>query len=120
MKQNWKSNAKKEVACYYQSYSVCTSNQSEFCNKRCPGSAECQFYISENDYFTHMMEGKIKEEEPRATQQTLSATARKNLVLGKSKKALKKEAKLEAAKNPQPSGFSLGDDPRFKDLFKGL
>lgn len=120
MKQKGKMNSQKEISCYYQSYSMCTNNQSEYSNQRCPNSVDCQYYISENDFFTQMMEGKIKEEDKKTVTQTKTSNAHKNLVLGKSKKALKKEAKLEAEKNPQPSGFSLKDDPRFKDLFKGL
>ena len=34
------------------------------------------------------------------------------------RKQIKREEKLEAAKNrPANGGFSLGDDPRFKELF---
>ena len=109
----------KQVDCYYRSYSVCTCNQSEHYNNACAGSEECERYISENEYFTNMMSGKIQPEAEKAAQKTTSTQTYKNLSLGKSKKALKREAKIEAEKNGAGSGFSIKDDPRFKDLFGG-
>jgi len=110
---------KKEESCYYKSYSVCTCTQSEHYDNKCAGCEECDRYVSENEYFMNMMSGKIKPEAEKTTQKTTSAQTYKNLSLGKSKKALKREAKIEAEKNGEGSGFSIKDDPRFKDLFGG-
>lgn len=117
MKQKFTKQAQQESACYYKNYSVCTCNRSEHFEKNCVGCDECEEFISENDYFSQVMSGKIKLEEEKATKSTTSSSAHKNLALGKSKKALKREAKIEAEKNHLGSGFSLKDDPRFKDLF---
>ena len=108
-----------EESCYYKSYSVCTCNQSEHCNNKCVGREECERYVSENEYFMNMMSGKIQPESEKSVQKTTSAQTYKNLSLGKSKKALKKEAKMEAERNGAGSGFSIADDPRFKELFGG-
>lgn len=107
----------KAVSCYYQSYRICSCNQSEHCDNQCVGAQECEHFISENDYFLRVMEGKIKPADEKKAVKSGSTNAYKNLALGKSKKALKREAKLEDEKNQVGSGFSIKDDPRFKDLF---
>ena len=65
-----------------------------------------------------MMNGEKLPEVKISEQKATKKVDHKKLELGKSKKALKKEAKMEAEKNPPLSGFSLMDDPRFKDLFR--
>lgn len=117
MKQSGNKQKQTTPSCYYQSYSVCTCNQADCYNSRCENNTECEYFITENDYFTHLMEGKIKPQEEKSSKSNSGVNTYKNLTLGKSKKALKREARIEAEKHPEPSGFMVKDDPRFKDLF---
>lgn len=111
--------AAKEV-CYYADFNVCTNRYAKFCNDACVGKEGCSRFMTESDYFTASMNGTLNEgpteEEKRAEQERI----RKVLTPGKSKKQMKREAKLEAEKNriSETGGFSLGDDPVFKNLFK--
>lgn len=122
MKKNFKNNipAKKEN-CYYVDFDICTCGASHNCDKQCVGKEACDNFVSENDFFLQMMDGKgdlkqasnndeaVKERQERI---------RKNLSLGKSKKQLKREQKIEDEKNGVGQGYALFDDDRFKDLFK--
>lgn len=109
---------KTQDKCYYEDFSVCTCTGSRHCDKSCVGSETCNEFITENDYFSGMMNGTIREkraqeEDPAARRARVS----KNLSLGKSKKQLKYEQRLEDEKNGVGQGYSLMDDARFKDLF---
>lgn len=84
------------------------------------GKEDCENYISESDYFIRMMNGEAMDKEIKSEQKNSEPAKQYNLAPGKSKKALKREAKLEAEQNQSGSGFSIKDDPRFKDLFHGL
>lgn len=109
----------KRENCYYVDYGTCTNRLSRFFGKACPGREECPHFVSENDYFSRKMdgtltEGKTKEELAEERRRVLET-----LKPGKTKKQMKREAKLEAEKNKisETGGFSLGDDPAFRDLF---
>ncbi len=107
----------KKEKCYYEDFSVCTCTMSPNCDNNCVGS-ECSCFISESDYFGKMMSGEIKEKAPSQEEEKLRRERiNKNLSLGKTKKQLKHEAREEAKKNGVGTGYSLMDDPRFKDLF---
>ncbi|MCQ2538510.1 MAG: hypothetical protein MJ124_08940 [Lachnospiraceae bacterium] len=105
--------------CYYASYGSCGCSMSPNCNKSCVGKADCELYISEDDYFVRMMNGtlpeiKMPKEDPRKAREEIA----RKLTPEKSKKQLKYERRQEAKENGGGDGFSLGDDPRFKDIFK--
>lgn len=105
--------------CYYMDFSVCTCSGSRHCDKACVGAEECDCFITEGDYFAGMMNGTLKERTaPQEDERERRARINKNLSLGKSKKQLKYEQKKEDEKNGIGQGYSLKDDPRFKDLFK--
>ena len=120
MQQKGKNKNQKEDSCYYVSYTLCTCNMCKHLNNRCAGKEECENYISEGDYFMRMMNGESMAKDMKSEKENSKPAKQYNLAPGKSKKALKKEAKLEAEKNPSGSGFSIKDDPRFKDLFQDL
>lgn len=120
MQQKGKNKNQKENACYYVSYTLCTCNMCNHLNERCVGKEECENYISEGDYFMRMMNGEAMDKEIKSEQKNSEPAKQYNLAPGKSKKALKREAKLEAEQNQSGSWFSIKDDPRFKDLFQGL
>ena len=105
--------------CYYYSYGICSRKGFTHSEKACVGCSECEGYISENQFFLDAMNGTLPKDPIKTTQKVTSNQPNPNLIIGKSKKALKREAKLEAEKNNKGSGFSLLDDPRFKDLFSG-
>lgn len=114
----------KKAECYYEDYSVCTCTMSANCDKKCVGGQECPNYISGDDYFSKMLAGEIKENAPAEDRKVRQQRINNNLSLGKTKKQLKYEARQEAErerrKNEEEgfaSGFSLMDDPRFKDVF---
>lgn len=104
--------------CYYNNYSICTCKSSKNYDQRCSKESGCDDFISENDYFIAMMNGQKIEQDEVIQKKESKQVDYKKLELGKSKKALKKEAKAEAERNGTGSGFSLMDDPRFKDLFQ--
>ena len=108
----------KNESCYYIDYGICTNKLSKFRGKVCPGAEPCGHYVSESAYFTGTLDGTLKEgrtpEEIRAAKERVQ----KIFTPEKSRKQIKREEKLEAEKNrPANGGFSLGDDPRFKELF---
>jgi len=106
--------------CYYLDYGICTSGLSKFRNKKCP-EEHCPHFVSEADYFTKSMDNTLKEEKTPEEVRAERERILKNLQLGKSKKQLKREEKLEQEKNGATgSGFSLGDDPMFKALQEQL
>ena len=108
----------KRENCYYLDYGNCTNKLSRFQGKTCPGAEPCGHFVSESAYFTGSVDGTLKE--GRTPEEIREAKARVQQIFTpeKSRKQIKREEKLEAAKNrPANGGFSLGDDPRFKDLF---
>lgn len=102
--------------CYYINYSTCTCSSSPNCDRKCVGKEDCGQYISGDDYFAKMMDGTLETAAPEDTKER-AAQVRKNLSLGKSKKQLKREQKLEDEKNGVGQGYSLRDDPRFRGMF---
>ena len=108
----------KKESCYYLDFGVCRNEYSKWKGKAC-GGKDCGHYLSENDYFAAVMNGTLKEgrteEEKRADRERVL----RELTPGKTKKQIKREAKMEAEKNriSETGGFSLGDDPAFRDLF---
>lgn len=119
-KKNIQNKNSNKNECYYINYSLCTCNMCKHQNERCVGQEACENYISGSDYFMRMMNGESMEQEIKSQQKENKPAKQCDLSLGKSKKALKREAQLEAEKNQSGSGFSIKDDPRFKDLFGGL
>jgi len=110
----------KEEKCYYLDYGMCTSGLSRFKGKKCPAE-HCPHYVSESDFFTKSVTNTLKEEKTPEEVRAERERILKNLQLGKSKKQLKREEKLEQEKNnPSGSGFSLGDDPMFRALREQL
>lgn len=102
--------------CYYEEYSTCSCTYCKNYEKKCTG-AECECFVSEEDYFTGAINGKVRqapEEDPAVRQSRINS----KLSLGKTKKQLKYEARKEAQERGDGQGYSLKDDPRFKDLFK--
>jgi len=105
--------------CYYVEMGVCTCAQSKNCDKYCVGAEECSNYVSGDDFFSNMMSGRVVEDSAsREDERERNARIRKNLSLGKSKKQLKHDRKEEEAKLGDGTGYSMKDDPRFKDFFK--
>lgn len=107
----------KEDSCYYKSYSTCTCAGTRTYDQKCIGK-ECENYISEGDYFMQSMSGKDMDKRIKLAKSDVAPQKKYDLSLEKSKKAKKKEAKIEKERNAEGMGFSLKDDPRFKDLFK--
>lgn len=111
----------KQESCYYSEYDMCTNPGSDFHGKRCP-AATCERYISESDYFLRTMNGEVIETTRVVTEdpKVRDAKIKSALSLGKSKKQLKYEErkKQEAEGFKKGDGYTLKDDPRFKDLFK--
>lgn len=108
----------KKVSCYYSEYGECTNKLSKFCGKPCD-EAGCGHFISESDYFSGSVSGTLKEgKTPEEIREAKERVAR-IFAHEKTKKQLKREAKLEAEKNKLNGvgSFSLGDDPAFKNLF---
>ncbi len=103
--------------CYYYEMDVCTCSQSEHCDKYCVGADKCGSYVSGEDYFSNIMSGNMVQREADEDVKERNARIRKNLSLGKTKKQLKYERKEEEAKLGDGTGYSLKDDPRFKNLF---
>lgn len=107
----------RQEKCYYESYQVCSSKLSSFSGRACPGKEACGRYISEEAYFFGLMNGTVKEEKVTEDPAARQARIEKNLRLEKSKKQLKREEKLEQEKAGDGTGFRLGDDPAFQELF---
>lgn len=120
MKKNIGKQAPKKENCYYVDFDICTCGSSENRDSRCVGRENCEYFVSENDFFLQMMEGK-EEIKPGPEQvKERSERIKKNLSLGKSKKQLKREQKLEDEKNGVGQGYNMFGDGRFDDLFKDL
>lgn len=106
-------------ACYYENFNTCGCPGASEYNKACRGKESCERFISEEDYFVRMMNGTLPEEKAeREDPVKARAEIKKKLSPGKTKKQLKFERKQEEATYGDGSGFSLKDDPRFRDLFK--
>lgn len=103
--------------CYYNEFDSCACDNAPCYGNKCAG-AECEYRIDEKDYFRMMMEGtlpqakQISDDSPER-----KAEIRKKLSPGKTKKQLKYDRKKEEEKMNPGTGYSLKDDPRFKDLF---
>ena len=67
-----------------------------------------------------MMDGKEEIKAAPEQLQERKERIKKNLSLGKSKKQLKREQKLEDEKNGVGQGYNMFGDERFADLFKDL
>lgn len=107
----------KKNDCYYIEMDVCTCAQSKNCDKYCAGAENCDYYVSGDDYFSNMMSGNLVQSMATEDPKERNARIKKNLSLGKTKKQLKHERKEEEAKLGDGTGYSLKDDPRFKNLF---
>lgn len=105
--------------CYYSEYGECANKLSKFLGKPCGGAEACGHFVSESAYFFGSVSGTLKEgktpEEIKADKERVA----KIFAHEKTKKQLKREARLEAEKNKANGvgSFSLGDDPMFKQLF---
>lgn len=108
----------KSETCYYVNYSICTCRASDYENDVCVGKEACKYFITEEEYFIRSMNGEKLEQDKEKSRNDAIAAKKYDLAPGKSKKALKKEAKKQAEESNAGSGFSLKDDPRFKDLFQ--
>ena len=108
----------KTESCYYIDYGQCTNKLSRYHGKACPGAEPCGHFVSETEYFTGSVNGTLKEGRTPEEIREAAERVKKIFTPEKSRKQIKREEKLEAAKNrPANGGFSLGDDPRFKELF---
>lgn len=106
-----------KIDCYFNEFNSCTCGQAESFQKTCAG-AECEYRISEKEYFKRMMDGTLpQEKQMRDDSPEKKAEIRKKLSPEKTKKQLKYERKQEEKKMNPGTGYSLKDDPRFKDLF---
>lgn len=103
--------------CYYVEMGVCTCSQSKNCDKYCIGADNCDNFVSGDDFFSQMMDGKLEQNVDTESAKERQARIKKNLSLGKTKKQQKYERKQEEAKLGDGTGYSLKDDPRFKNLF---
>lgn len=106
--------------CYYLEFDTCTCSSSKYCDKYCQGSENCTNYISGDDYFSKMMDGGMEQAASDENTKERQARIKKNLSLGKTKKQQKFERKKEEAKLGDGTGYSMKDDPRFKDFFNKL
>ena len=118
MKKNFKNLTEHKEKCYYVDYDSCTCTASANCGKKCAGKENCQQFVSENDFFLQMMDGKTELKQNDEQLKERSERIKKNLSLGKSKKQLKREQKIEDEKNGVGQGYALFDDARFSDIFK--
>ncbi len=108
---------KQNKNCYYVNFSTCTCNFSENCDKTCVGKELCGQFISENEYFEKMMSGTLPVNEVKEDKKEKQARINSALSLGKTKKQLKYEARKEAEKRGDGSGYNLFGDEKFKNLF---
>lgn len=120
MKKNIGTHSPKKENCYYVDFDICTCGSSENRDKRCVGKENCPCFVSENDFFLQMMDGKEEIKAAPEQLQERKERIKKNLSLGKSKKQLKREQKLEDEKNGVGQGYNMFGDERFADLFKDL
>lgn len=104
--------------CYYVEMGVCTCAQSKNCDRYCVGSEDCGNYVSGDDFFSNMMSEKMEDTVNNEDVKERNARIKKNLSLGKTKKQLKHDRREEDARLGDGTGYSMKDDPRFKDIFK--
>lgn len=108
----------KKNDCYYIEFDTCTCSSSKYCDKYCVGADKCDAYVSGDDYFAKMMDGGMEQASADEDSRERQARIRKNLSLGKTKKQQKYDRKQEEARLGDGTGYSMKDDPRFKDFFK--
>lgn len=120
MKKNFKEAPKQKEKCYYVDFDICTCGSSANRDSRCVGREACEYFVGENDFFLQMMNGKEELKQGDEQVKEREARIKKNLSLGKSKKQLKREQKLEDEKNGVGQGYNVFGDDRFADLFKSV
>lgn len=118
MAKKFNSENNKKNDCYYVEMFMCGCSSCSHCDEPCVGKENCDHYISGNDYFSKMLSGEIREQAQTEDKAVVKERIRKNLTPEKTKKQQKYEAKQEALKLGDGTGYTFMDDPRFKDLFK--
>ncbi len=104
--------------CYYLEYGACANPLSKNKGRACVKES-CGRYITEAAYFQGVLNGTLKEEK-RTPEEEREALERRMAALRpeKTKKQKKRDEKQKAEENKiAGGGFSLGDDPAFKELF---